>query len=207
MSTENGPSTTAPDPKTIAGQLRQEIRDLEQDTEALPTEQTDNERWSHTHLADLAISYSPAVEAAVDAVLRSRPITDTGRRATLAAVDRELAGRRWRRGQLPVVLRAVRQKRNLTLAALASMTGISHDQLSALETGAIAITRELQAQTLATWIRTLDPPHNIVISALRRSLQTTDQPLLAAGMADQPTTDDDFISQVLDLLGWDEEVQ
>lgn len=204
MSTENGPSTTAPDPKMITSQLRQEILDLEDDTETLPTDVTDDERWAKTHLTDLPITYSPAVAAAVDGLLRSRPLPDAGRRHALDGVERELAARRRMKAQLPVVLRAVREQRNLTLAALASLAGLDEGKLHDLETGITPVSRRrVPPETIAKWIRPLDPPHDTATAALRRSLRaTTDQPALAAGLPGMAPTDEDYITAVLSLLGW-----
>lgn len=204
MSTENGPSTTAPDPNTITDELRREIHDLENDPEVLGDEPTDDERWAQAHLGELPLTYSPAVAAAVDGLLRARRLSDVGRRNALSAVNRELAARRRLRGQLPVVLRAIREDRGLTVARLSSLAGFDDVQLEALESGARPVRAE-PPNTVAAWIRPLDPPHAMVIAALRRSLRAADQPLVAAGRDDQPPTDEGYVAKVLELLGWDDE--
>lgn len=204
MSTENGPSTTAPDPSTITDELREEIHALDDDPEVLGDEPTDNERWAQTHLGDLPITYSPAVAAAVDGLLRDRPLTDVGRRSALTAVDRELAARRRLRGQLPVVLRTLRERHGVTVAGLAARAGMDNAQLEALESGVRPV-RAALPKTIADWVRPLDPPRDLVIAALRRSLRAADQPLLAAGLDDEPATDDSFVAKVIELLGWADE--
>jgi transcriptional regulator with XRE-family HTH domain len=204
MSATNGSSTTAPDPKAITDQLRREIRDLEGDPETLPDELTSDERWAQTNVGDLPITYSPAVTTAVDGLLSARPLSEAARRNALRTVDLELAARRRMRGQLPIVLRALREQQNLSIARLVSLSGIDAAQLHALESGAQSV-RAAAPKTVADWIRPFDPPHDIVIMALRRSLRTTDQPLLAAGLGDQPAGEEGYVTEVIELLGWTDE--
>ncbi|HEV2362232.1 MAG TPA: hypothetical protein VGS21_11060 [Acidimicrobiales bacterium] len=202
MSTANGSSTTAPDPKMITDHLLQEIHELLDDSELYDEEPTEDELWAEVQLSGLPIVFSPTTAAAVDAVLPPRSLTAEGRRDALAVVERELASRRRMRGQLPVLLRAVREQRAQSLQSLADQAGLDEKALHGLERGVVGI-RRATPETIANWIRPLDPPRDLVVAALRRSLRvTSEQPMLAAGAGDLPPTDDDYVAAVLDLLGW-----
>jgi len=204
LNTDTGSSTAAPDPKRITEQLRQEILELEDDTENLPDEDTDDERWAYQHLADLSLSYNPAVSAATDDLIRSRPLSDAGRAGALAVVKEQTARRRSRQGLLPTLLRSIREEQGLSLPALASQSGIKEQDLRDLERGVKPVNRDhLPPATAANWIRPLHPPRDTVVTALRRSLAlaATDLPVLAAGAPDGPVrTDADYITMVLVAL-------
>jgi hypothetical protein len=118
-------------------------------------------------------------------------------------VEKQLTHRRSMDGLLPVFLRAVREQRALDITTLALQADIGVADLRDLERGAKPVSRHfLPAETVAKWIRPLDPPRQTVISALRRSLAATatDQPSLAAGATLEPKTDDEYIATVLALL-------
>ena len=204
MNTDTGSSTAAPDPKRITEQLRREILELEVDTESLSSEDADDERWAYQHLVGLPISYNPAVTAATDGVIRSQPLSATGRAGALAVVKAQTTRHRSRNGLLPTLLRAVREERGIPLSALASQSGIDEEELRDLERGAKPVNRDqLPPETVAAWIRPLRPLRETVVIALRRSLDiaATDRPVLAAGAPEVPCrTDDDYINRVLAAL-------
>lgn len=187
------------DTTSVLRRLQAEILD-ETDSNPSTAETSSHERdeqWFAGLVGDTELDFTAVVSAAADEVIpvvTPRPET---RAAMIETVSRALTERRKMYGLLPVLLRTVRERSNLSVAEFAQSAGMSADLIDSMESGRTPIDR-VEAETVAAWIHAADAPRDQAIAALRRSLQAswTGEPLLAAGTDRRPVDIDSYVAIV-----------
>src|ERR1700737_3237852 len=141
------------DPQSLTNQLRCELLGLDEDSEQLPNEPTDNERWGDRFLSDTALTYPAAVTAAADSLIPLREPSLEARAKMIEAANRALRERRKMNGLLPVLLRTAREQLGLTPADAAASSALPEESIRALEWGENPVDIRLPVDMTVAWIR------------------------------------------------------
>ena len=197
------------DPLSLLDELRRSIalEETSPGSDAGDGGADDQEWWSETLLSNTTFTSPAVVLASVDLVIPPATPRPEARSRMISAAGRALAERRSRRGLLPVLLRSAREEHALSVAEVAQRSGLAELQITDLEIGDQPVNVQLDASVVAQWIRGVPAERQMVIDALRRSLQTgwTGEHSLAAGLGEQPISIETYIERVLVLLGADDQ--
>lgn len=195
------------DPQAIIDALRDEIRELEDDTAVLPDAPTDDESWADRHLTGVVLDYPAAITAAADKLISRHEPDLEARDKMIEAARRALEDRRRETGLLPVVLRAMRERDGLTVGEIAERSHLSEEDVRDLESGSKEVDLGLPVATTVAWISAVTVDRARAVAALRRSLQVgfTGETSLAAGDSDHPINVEDYVNRVIAALSSREE--
>ncbi len=140
------------DPRSLIDQLRCDLAEHGGDDLVVPEKPTDNELWAKDYVREAEVRYPASVIAAADGLIPPREPSLQARARMIKAAHRALADRRAVRGLLPVLLRVVRQQREMTVSEVASRAGLREDEVRELETGERVVDRNLSTDDVAQWI-------------------------------------------------------
>jgi len=200
--TEMDKMAGAVDPRSLLGELRRELRELDEGSDEVILLAEEDEQWAEAHLSDDRLQMASIVVAAADTLIPRDLPTPDARAQMHSAVGRVLDERSRFTGLLPVLLRAEREARGLSLTTVAESAGLSEEELSRLEQGHSEINRHVSVDRTARWIRAIPVRRELALDALRRSLRVgwTSDELLAAGAADEPLGVEEYVAEVVAVL-------